>query len=119
MHLSLSSSATLKRGRDHDIPSSDPFVPEEVPTIYPRIDEWLGELDSGERGADEQGWAQYAAPLNKNGYTRIIQLVDDVAKDLAEMTGMPVGIAKLLIKYAKTDSDRITRREKRARTKVE
>ena len=82
MHLSLSSSATLKRGRDHDIPSSDPF-PEEVPTIYPRIDEWLGELDSGERGADEQGWAQYAAPLNKNGYTRIIQLVNDMAKDLA------------------------------------
>ena len=119
MHLSPSSCATLKRGRDHDIPSSDPFVPEEVPTIYPRIDEWLGELDSGERGADEQGWAQYAAPLNKNGYTCIIQLVDDVAKDLAEMTGMPVGIAKLLIKYTKTDSDRITRREKRARTKVE
>ena len=114
MHLSLSSSATLKRGRDHDIPSSDPFVPEEVLTIYPQIDEWLGELDSGERGADEQGWAQYAAPLNKNGYTRIIQLVNDMAKDLAEMTGMPVGIAKLLIKYAKTDSDRITRREKRA-----
>ena len=79
-------------------------------TIYSWIDEWLSELDSGECGADEQGWAQYAVPLNKNGYTHIIQLIDDVVKDLAEMTGMPIGIAKLLIKYAKTDSDRITRR---------
>lgn len=110
----------MKRGRDYDdAPSSDPFVPEEVPTIYPRINEWLTELDSGERGADEQGWAQYAAPLNKNGYMRIIQLLDDEAKDLAEMTSMPVGMAKLLIKYAKADSDKITKREKRARRKVE
>ena len=119
VHLSPSSRATLKQGRDHNIPSSNSFVPEEVLTIYPWIDEWLSELDSGECGADEQGWPQYAVPLNKNGYTHIIWLIDDVAKDLAKMTGMPIGIAKLLIKYAKTDSDRITRREKRARTKVE
>src|SRR5882724_8099694 len=66
VHPSLSSSATLKQGHDHDIPSSDPFVPKEVPTIYPQIDEWLTELDSGEHGADEQCWAQYAVPLNKN-----------------------------------------------------
>lgn len=118
-HGHPSGSATLKRGLDHDIPSSDPFVPEEVPTIYPRIDEWLTELDSGERGVDQQGWAQYAVPLSTNGYTRIIQLVDDGPKDLAEMTGMPIGIAKLLIKYAKADSDRITKREKRARRKID
>jgi hypothetical protein len=88
-----------------------------VPTVYPRIDEWLTELDSGERGADKQGWAQYAEPLNKNGYTRIIQLLDDKAKDLAEMTGMPVGMAKLVIKYAKIDADKITKREKKARSR--
>ena len=88
-------------------------------TIYPQIDEWLTELDSGEHGADEQCWAQYAVPLNKNGYMCIIQLIDDEVKDLAEMTSMPVGIAKLLMKYAKTDSDRITKREKRAQRKVE
>jgi len=57
-------------------------------------------------------------PLNKNGYTCIIQLVDDEVKDLAEMTGMPIGIAKLLIKYAKTDSDRITKREKGPKGKL-
>ena len=73
----------------------------------------------GKRGVDKQGWAQYAVLLNKNGYTCIIQLVDDEAKDLAEMTGMPVGIAKLLIKYAKADSDRVTKREKRAQRKIE
>ena len=87
--------------------------------MYPQIDEWLTELNSGKRGADKQGWAQYSVLLNKNGYKRIIQLVDDGAKDLAEMTGMPVGIAKLLIKYAKAESDRITKREKRAQRKVE
>ena len=65
------------------MPSSDPFIPEEVPTIYPRIDGWLTKLDSDERGVDEQHWAQYAVPLNKNGYTHIIQLADDEAKDLA------------------------------------
>ena len=110
---------TSKQGHNHNIPSSDPFVLEEIPTMYPQVDEWLTELNSGECGADEQGWAQYSVPLNKNGYTPIIQLVDDGAKDLAEMTGMPIGIAKLLIKYAKADSDRITKREKRAQRKVE
>jgi len=40
-----------------------PFVPEEVPTIYPQIDEWLTELDSSECVVDKQGWAQYAVPL--------------------------------------------------------
>ena len=77
------------------------------------------ELDSGKHGADKQCLSQYTAPLNKNGYMHIIQLIDDEAKDLAEMTSMPVGIAKLLMKYAKTDSDRITKREKRAQRKVE
>ena len=90
-----------------------------MPTIYPRIDEWLTELDSGKRGADEQGWAQYGVLLNNNGYTHIIQLLDDKVKDLAEMTAMPIGMAKLLIKYAKTDSDKITKREKKAQRKVE
>ena len=57
--------------------------------------------------------------LDNNGYTHIIQLVDDKVKDLDEMTAMPISIAKLLIKYVKMDSNRITSREKKAQRKVE
>jgi hypothetical protein len=102
------------------IPSSDPFDPDDVPTLYPRVDEWLTELDSTARGADGQNWAQYAGALNINGYTRIIQIAEDGkdtggAKELADLCSMPVGIAKLLIKYATTDCDKITKNEKKIR----
>ena len=57
---------------DHDIPNSDPFIPKEVLTLYPQVDEWLTELDLGECSLDKEHWAQYTVPLNNNGYMHII-----------------------------------------------
>jgi hypothetical protein len=84
------------------------------PSAFPRIQDWLTELDGGGRGSDGQNFAQYSQALLENGYTRIIQLADDGkvesgAKDLAACAGMPVGIAKLLVKYAIADCARIQR----------
>lgn len=74
-------------------------------------------MDAGDRGRDGQYWTQYWQALDDNGYIRIIQLADDGrtaggAKELAELCGMPVGIAKLLIRYATVDAEKITKREK-------
>jgi hypothetical protein len=102
-----------------DVPSSDPFNPEENPTRYPRIQDWLVSLDMGERGADNQNWQQYADPLARNGFTRLIQIADEGRHDnsTASLTGicdgMPIGTAHLLVKYAIMDCSKITKDEKK------
>ncbi|KAG1737136.1 uncharacterized protein EDB91DRAFT_1249784 [Suillus paluster] len=50
------------------VPSSDSFDPNDAPTIYPHVLEWLFKLDSGKRGADGQVWGQYASVLDNSGY---------------------------------------------------
>jgi len=73
----------------------------------------------GERGADNQNWQQYADPLAHNGFTRLIQIVDEGRRDnsAASLTGicdgMPIGTARLLVKYAITDCSKITKDEKK------
>jgi hypothetical protein len=79
--------------------------------------DWLMELDHGERGADGQHWTQYASTLDMNGYKCIIQITEDrkdSTKELADLCSMPLGIARLLIKYATSDTERITKKERKA-----
>jgi hypothetical protein len=90
--------------------------------VYPRTDDWLKTLDAGARGSDGQDWAQYSDILTANGYLRISQIAsegksdhDEGAKGAKELVdicwGMTLGIAKLLIKYATIDCERITKKE--------
>jgi hypothetical protein len=73
----------------------------------------------GERGADNQNWQRYADPLARNGFTRLIQIVDEGRCDnsAASLTGicngMPIGTARLLVKYAIMDCSKITKDEKK------
>lgn len=102
-----------------DVPSSDPFDPEENPILYPRIQDWLVSLDMGERGADNQNWQQYTDPLARNGFTHLIQIADEGRNDngaaslMGICNGMPIGTARLLVKYAITDCSKITKDEKK------
>jgi hypothetical protein len=100
-----------------DVPSSDVFNPDDTPTLYPRVVDWLLDLDAGEQGADDQCWTQYQHALDNNRYKHITQIAEDGkrtggAGELADLCSMPVGIARLLIKYAITDTERITKKER-------
>lgn len=97
--------------------SAAPADFDDNPGIYPRISDWLNDLDQGPRGEDGQNFVQYANVLERNGYCRIFQIADEAkgqsgAHDLVGLCeGMTLGIAKLLIKYAKIDCDAIQKRE--------
>ena len=94
---------TALNNRQHHSPE-----PEEMPTKYPLITDWLVKLDSGPR-SDGQNFARFGECLNQNGYMRLYQLAeesrqDNGAKDLVELCpGMTLGLAKLLLKYAAKD----------------
>jgi hypothetical protein len=102
-----------------EIPSSDGFEPEDEPTLYPRIDEWLTTLDAGAHGSDGQNWEQYSSVLTTNGYLWVSQIASEGkkeegakgAKELVDICwGMSLRTAKLLIKYATIDCERITKK---------
>jgi len=90
---------------------------EKVPILYPRITDWLQKLDDSPQGDDGQQFVKYGLALEQNGYSHIFQIAEEDAngsgaRDLVEMCkGMPLGIAKLLIKYAKADCQVIERKE--------
>jgi hypothetical protein len=86
-----------------DVPSSDVFDPNDTPTLYPRVVDWLLDLDAGESGADDQYWMQYQQALdNNNGYKHITQIAEDGKHtggvgELTDLCSMPVEIVRLLI----------------------
>ena len=90
---------------------------DQIPSLYPRITHWLQELDMGPCGADAQNFRQYGPSLEANGYSRISQIADEGktesgACDLIGICkGLKLGVAKLLIKYAKADCEDIEKRE--------
>jgi hypothetical protein len=91
--------------------SSDPANLDDDPTIYPTTRTWLTDLDIGSRGVDGQYFAQFSDALEQNGYSQIIQIADEAdsgAKKFASLfEGMSIGVAKLLIKYAVKDCEKI------------
>jgi len=86
--------------------------------MYPRITSWLQELEDGERGIDQYDFPKYAPALDAHGYRRLNQLRDEFVSEastekLAERCNMPIGVAKLLAKYAKFDCSQIRAVEKK------
>lgn len=97
---------TLRKGISLD--SQD----DENPTDFPKVEDWLLELDGGDRGEDGHGFYLFGPPLRQNGYTRIVQLLDESVDSLRKICGdMPLGTAKLILKYAKQDCKKIRRVE--------
>ena len=71
----------------------------------------------GEQGADGHKWVQYSGVLTSNGYIHISQITDEGKSDTGAWelagicSGMPLDIAKLLLKYAVIDCDQISKKE--------
>ncbi|KAJ7811183.1 hypothetical protein B0H13DRAFT_1926877 [Mycena leptocephala] len=87
----------------------------DVPTLYPKIDDWLLELDTGERGEDGHNFSAFGARLRGEGYMRVFQLADEGDKGVDTLQricpDMKLGTAKVLMKYARIDCKIIRRIE--------
>jgi hypothetical protein len=79
---------------------------DELPTLFPVIEDWLLELDALERGNNSHNLSQFTPTLQTNGFVYIIQLADEGdggAATLQEICpGMLMSVSKLLMKYALT-----------------
>jgi hypothetical protein len=85
----------------HMMPSS-----EKSPHDYPDVITWCQYLDSHKgRNQDGVAFAPFGALLKHKGFIRITQLTSDFVslKDLQGWLGIEVGIAILIMQYAKTD----------------
>ncbi|KAG8950056.1 hypothetical protein FRC03_000181 [Tulasnella sp. 419] len=81
---------------------------------YPRIADWLAELDGDHRGRDGQEWKQYADAFKTAGYYCLDQLVSNnitqlTGEKLAERVGggLVPGAADQLLTFALDDASRI------------
>jgi hypothetical protein len=110
--------SALSGAKSHPLaafPQATTHIPNDLPpSAFPRIQDWLTELDAGACGSNGQNFAQYTQVLQENGYMCIIQLADEGkvesgAKKLAICARIPVGIAKLLIKFAMADCAHVQR----------
>lgn len=98
-------------------PSSDPPDEVEDVTIFPRISDWLAQLDMGPRGVDGHNFAQFTAFFEQLKYIRICDIADNITSDalLAKCEDMADGTAQKIISYAKTDTHTIRRKEQKQR----
>jgi len=110
MHATASSSR---------LPPSSPSGEDiEDVTLFPRISQWLRDLDDGPRGDGHNfsAWVDYFA---ERKYMRICDITDGMSSlELSKNSGMAEGTAKRLISYAEADTQVIRKREKR-RAQVE
>ena len=97
-----------------EAPSSDPPEELEARELYPTVADWLQELDQGHRGSDKQDFAQYADSLTLNGFLRVDSLLSGITADMLTKTctGMSLGVAFDILKYAEKDVRRIQKRQK-------
>jgi hypothetical protein len=105
-----------RHGYSGDIPTSDGLDNFDDPDLYPRIVDWLQELDHGPRGADGHNFGQHALPLQTNMYLRVSQLEKLTKTDLLAMCStMLPGTADLILDYARKECGAIRRREMKRR----
>ncbi|KAJ7214433.1 hypothetical protein GGX14DRAFT_392459 [Mycena pura] len=90
-------------------------IRDDSPTLYPRIDEWLRELDdSADRGQDGHHFSLYAQDLLDNKFVRLSQLADEGKDGVATLRQIclmiPLGTAKVMMKYAMDDVQKLRER---------
>jgi hypothetical protein len=105
LHRILQSHETASSGSAEDI---------DDPTLFPRVTEWLHNLDCGPHGADGHKCHQYGAILEGNMFVHISHL-ENLTKDelIAICTGMPLGTASLIQECARKECNRIRMKEQK------
>jgi hypothetical protein len=103
------SPVTCRYQQMHD---TDPSSDIDDPTSFPHTNNWLHELDAGNRGIDGHNFTQYANILTENMFMRISQLENMPKEDLLRLCpSMPAGTAPLVLGYARKDCGVIRKNE--------
>lgn len=100
---------------DH-IPSSDPIDDPEDITLFPRLSNWLQELDQGPRGGDDHKYAKFAPDFEWLKFKRIVDICTptiDTAFVTSICTDMAPGTVSNILTYARADVEKIQRKEKK------
>ena len=96
------------------LPPSSPSAEDvEDVTLFPRISQWLHDLDNGPYGDGHNfsAWVEYFA---EQKYMRICDIADGMSSlELSKSSGMAEGTAKCLVSYTEADTWAICKREKR------
>jgi len=83
-------------------------------TLFPRISEWLHELDEGTRGADGHNFSEWVLYFAEWKYIRICDIADGMSSsELSKGSGMAEGTAKQLVSYAEANTQLIRKKEKK------
>ncbi|KAJ7194747.1 hypothetical protein GGX14DRAFT_404530 [Mycena pura] len=102
--------SVLRQATSIDSQDDDP------PTIYPTVDDWLLDLNTGDRGEDGHHFLLFSAALRKQGFAHMSQLANEGADGVETLQricpDMKLGTAKLLMKYAVKDCKAIRKIER-------
>lgn len=104
----------VNRGRRDEMASSDPPEVVEDSRLFPRIENWLHELDNGPRGVDDHNFAHFIPEFQREKYMRVVDLESLKIHDLkALIPEMAHGTAAKILTYATTDISTIRKRERK------
>ena len=105
------------RGR---MPSSDPIEPMEDVALFPRLEQWLQDLDNGTQGTDGHNFTSFTSDFLREKYMRISDLVGLTVADILEMcSGMARGTAKKILDNVTRECKAIRKKEKQRAREME
>ncbi|KAH7880330.1 uncharacterized protein C8R40DRAFT_1165285 [Lentinula edodes] len=106
-------------GRD-EMPSSDPIESTEDVTLFPRLEQWLADLDNSPHGLDNHDFASFSPDFLREKYMRISDLDGLTLNELLEICGgMARGTAKKVVKCAARECKVIRKKEKQRLREME
>lgn len=106
--------------RRNEMPSSDPVEPMEDVTLFPRLEQWLTDLDNSIQGRDGHNFASFAPDFLREKYMRISDLDGLTMSDVLEMcSDMARGTAKKIIDNAARECKDIRKKERQRAREIE
>lgn len=105
----------------HDeMPSSDPIESMEDVTLFPRLEQWLVDLDNSPHGLDNHDFASFSPDFLREKYMRISDLDRLTVNELLEICGgMARGTAKKVLECAARECKVIRKKEKQRLQEME
>ncbi|KAJ7040479.1 hypothetical protein C8F04DRAFT_1391666 [Mycena alexandri] len=108
------------RARYNNIPSSDPIEEAEDVTLFPRLKNYLQELNDGPRGQGGHEFAQFLPEFEHEKYIRIVDLEGGMTvKDVKDLVpNMAQGTASKLLGYVTSDIKVIRKKDAKERKRA-
>ncbi|KAJ7028812.1 hypothetical protein C8F04DRAFT_1188249 [Mycena alexandri] len=107
------------RARYDNIPSSYPIEEAEDVTLFPRLKNYLQELDDGPRGQDGHEFAQFLPEFEREKYIHIVDLEGMTVKDVKDLVpDMAQSTASKLLGYVTSNIKVIRKKDTKERKRA-